>query len=170
MELEDSFTAYAGARWPALYRLAVLLVGPSGADDLAQQTLFRVYTYWDRVSAAAAPDAYVRRIMVNTMLAEKSRGRRGLELLTRGPRPEHHPSPELQVVQHDELWSRINELPPRQRAVIVLRYYEDLSEAAIAEVLGCARGTVKAHASAALKTLRISIGSAAELAPGGRDA
>ena len=168
--IEDSFTAYAGARWPVLYRLAVLLVGESDADDLAQQTLFRAYTAWGRVSEAASPDAYVRRIMVNTMIAEKSRGRRGLELLSRTDRREHTESPEQAVVQREDLWGRINLLPARQRAVIVLRYYEDLSEAAIAEVLGCAPGTVKAHASAALKTLRISVESAAELAPGGRDA
>lgn len=169
MDLDESFTAYVGARWPALYRLAVLLAGPSRADDLAQQTLVRAYLAWDRVMDAAAPDAYVRKILVNTLITESGRRRRGEEALALVEVRAVTDGPEDQVVLHEEIWSRIELLPPRQRAVIVLRYYEDLSEAAIAETLGCAPGTVKAHASAALKTLRVTLGSA-DLTAGGRDA
>lgn len=170
MDFDDSFAAYAGARWPILYRLAVLLVGESDADDLAQQALFRAYTSWDRVAAAASPDAYVRKILVNIMLSEKKRSRRGMELLRFTERRTEAASPETAVVERDDLWSRIDQLPPRQRAVIVLRYYEDLSEAEIAMVLGCAPGTVKSHAATALKSLRVSLEPAADLTPGGRDA
>lgn len=169
MDLDESFTAYVGARWPALYRLAVLLAGPSAADDLAQQTLVRAYVAWDRVLDAAAPDAYVRKILVNTLISESGRRRRGHELLALTEPETVTAGPEDEVVLRQEIWSRIELLPPRQRAVIVLRYYEDLSEAEIAETLGCAPGTVKAHASAALQTLRISLGSA-DLTAGGRDA
>lgn len=156
MDLDDSFSAYAGSRWPALYRLAVLLAGESEADDLAQQVLFQAYRAWDRVQAAASPDAYVRRIMVNTLISQRSRRRRGLELLSSRRVEDRVESAENGVVEHDELWSRISQLPPKQRAVIVLRYYEDLSEQAIADTLGCAPGTVKSQAAAALKSLRIS--------------
>lgn len=163
MELDESFTAYASARWPALYRLAVLLAGESEADDLAQQTLVRAYRSWNRVLQAESPDAYVRKIMVNVLISERSRRRRGLELVTGGRHEQGTSSPEESVALRDELWSRISLLPARQRAVIVLRYYEDLSEKAIADVLGCAPGTVKAHSAAALKTLRITYEAAADL-------
>jgi len=169
MDLEESFTAYAGARWPALYRLAVLLAGPSDADDLAQQALFRAYCAWERVCGAASPDAYVRRILVNAYITEGKRQRRALDLVVRRDLVVVNGSLEDAFVGRNDLWTRIEALPPRQRAVIVLRYYEDLSEAAIAEVLGCAPGTVKAHAAAALKSLRISF-ETADTAPGGRDA
>ena len=167
MDLDESFTAYAGTRWPALYRLDVLLAGESEADDLAQQTLFRAYRAWDRVVAAASPDAYVRKIMVNTLISQRSRQRRGLELVTSRRIADRTESAEEAVVQHDELWSRISLLPPRQRAVIVLRYYEDMSEQAIAEALGCAPGTVKSQAAAALKTLRISYDTLSDLSASG---
>ncbi|RNL81444.1 SigE family RNA polymerase sigma factor [Nocardioides marmorisolisilvae] len=167
MDLDESFTAYAGARWPALYRLAVLLAGESDADDLAQQVLFQAYRAWDRVMAASSPDAYVRKIMVNTLISQRSRHRRGLELVTSGRVDDRVASVEDDVVQHDELWNRIFLLPPKQRAVIVLRYYEDLSEQAIADVLGCAPGTVKSQAAAALRTLRIGYDSASDLSASG---
>src|SRR5689334_93654 len=114
MDLDESFTAYAGARWPALYRLAVLLAGESEADDLAQQTLFRAYRAWERVTAAASPDAYVRKIMVNTLISQRSRRRRGFELLTSRRVDDRVAPPDESVVEHVELWSRISELPPKQ--------------------------------------------------------
>lgn len=168
METQESFAAYVGARLAMLYRLAVLLVGEADAADLTQNALVRALRSWDRVQEVAHPDAYVKRILVNTMLSEKA----GLRLRERVPAGRVEaavPSPEHAVVDRDELWSRISALPPRQRAVVVLRYYEDLSEAEIARVLGCAPGTVKAHASAALRTLRSSIDRPGGVNGGGDD-
>ncbi|MBO9522766.1 MAG: SigE family RNA polymerase sigma factor [Nocardioidaceae bacterium] len=153
--VQDSFAEYVGARWATLYRLAVLLVGESRADDVAQAALVRAYSSWDRVRDAASPDAYLRKILVNTAISEGRRHRPTVPLLDElDVAAESH---ESAVVDRDALWSRIEALPPRQRAVIVLRYYEDFSEAEIARTLGCAPGTVKAHAHAALKALRVSV-------------
>lgn len=156
MDVEESFAEYVGARWAMLYRLAVLLAGEAHADDLTQAALMRAYSSWSRVRQAASPDAYVKKILVNTAVTE---GRKRGRVLAFSPdrSADAVSSHEDSVLDRDDLWSRIGALPPRQRAVIVLRYYEDLSEAEIAQTLGCAPGTVKAHASAALKTLRISI-------------
>jgi RNA polymerase sigma factor (sigma-70 family) len=77
------------------------------------------------------------------------------ERSTAVPEPAPLPSPEGRTVDRDTVWRAVSSLPPRQRAVVVLRYYEDLSEAEIAEVLGCSRGTVKSTASAALANLRV---------------
>ena len=155
MDQEDSFAEYVGARWSALYRLSVLLVGESRADDLTQTALLRAFASWDRVREAAAPDAYVKRILVNTAITEGKKTKRFSTVDVHRAEP-GSASPEAGVLDRAELWPRISALPARQRAVIVLRYYEDLSEAEIADVLGCARGTVKAHASQALKALRVT--------------
>src|SRR5215217_3149539 len=129
MDQEDSFAEYVGARWPALYRLSVLLVGESRADDLTQTELLRALASWDRVQETAAPDAYVKRILVNTAITEGKKSKRVVEL---HPEVAGAESVEAGVLDRAELWPRICALPPRQRAVIVLRYYEDLSEAEIA--------------------------------------
>ena len=104
MDLDESFTAYAAARWPALYRLAVLLAGESAADDLAQQTLFRAYTSWSKVTDAASPDAYVRRILVNTLISEKRRDQRGRAADAPG-----------QVIQHQQCRIRQHQLDLLER-------------------------------------------------------
>lgn len=137
-----------------LYRLAYLLTGPSTtAEDLLQGVLERAYVAWPKVQRADQPDAYVRRMLVNASISESRRGYRREFLTTRLPEV---PTSDSMVgtVDRATLWPLIRQLPPRQRAVVVLRYYEDLSEAQIAAVLDCAPGTVKAHASAAMRTLR----------------
>ncbi len=155
MGKDRAFAEYVAAHWASLYRLATLFVGESGADDVTQAALLKAYTSWHRVERAESPEAYIRRILVNTALSE-GRGRsRRLRLVPDEGIDRPHGSHESAVVERSAMWDRINGLPPRQRAVIVLRYYEDLSEAEIARTLGCAPGTVKAHASAALRTLRL---------------
>ncbi|MCW2855747.1 MAG: SigE family polymerase sigma factor [Marmoricola sp.] len=154
MDVDDSFAEYAAARWAALYRLAVLLAGADRAEDVTQEALLRAYRSWSRVQDAWSPDAYVKKILVNTIITEGKRGRRaGLVLVDRSTEADLD-SAEDGVVDRELIWGQVEKLPPRQRAVIVLRYYEDLSEAEIARTLDCATGTVKAHASAALRTLR----------------
>ena len=107
------------------------------------------------MSRVEHPEAYVRRIVVNEILGTRRRGWWQRERPHESPEPPGAElSPELGVVERDAVWSAVGSLPPRQRAVIVLRYYEDLSEEQIADVLGCSRGTVKSQASAALTNLR----------------
>ena len=154
-----TFEDYAAAEWPSLYRRAFLLAGNHvDAEDLAQQTLIKIHGAWSRVSRSDVPNAYVRRILLNTFLSfNRPKGRR-LELLVGDDAPE--PASPLIAGPEDRmaLWPQVCLLPPRQRAVIVLRYYEQLSEAEIADVLDCSRGNVKSTAHRALQNLRTALG------------
>ena len=142
-----------GARSPALLRSAYLLTGDRhDAEDLVQTALVKLYVAWHRASAADSVEAYTRRIMLNTMLSER-RTKRWLKERA------FHELPEVAVADHSSddrlsLWPHVLRLPPRQRAVVVLRYYEGLSEREIAEALGVSPGTVKSTASTALRALR----------------
>jgi RNA polymerase sigma-70 factor (sigma-E family) len=157
-DVAPSYEEYVGTRWTALYRTAYLLTGNhADAEDLAQTALVKAYLSWSKVTAAASPDAYVRRILTNAFLSSRRPLRVGRERLV-----DHTPDLEIPAPTHDDrltLWPHVTALPPRQRAVIVLRYYEDLSEAQIAETLGCSPGTVKSTASDALKTLKRLVGA-----------
>ncbi|WP_076262958.1 SigE family RNA polymerase sigma factor [Intrasporangium flavum] len=153
----DDFTAWVRSREQALGRLAFLLTGDRDtAEDLLQNSLAKVYRHWERVRAAELPDAYVRRLRVNE---NNSRWRRVLR------RPESPGSHVLEVVAPPapagldasealDLWRHVQALPTQQRAAVVLRYYEDLTEAQTAAVLGCSVGTVKSHTSRAIGALR----------------
>jgi RNA polymerase sigma-70 factor (sigma-E family) len=153
-----TFEEYAAATWPALYRYAYLLTGQAAdAEDLAQQTLLNAYRSWARVSAADSPTAYLRRSLTNTFVSQRRPMKRRLEVLTDAP-PELTQASTDHTENHLVLWPHVASLAPRQRAVIVLRYYEGLSEQEIAEVLGCSRGTVKSSAHHALATLRTALG------------
>ena len=153
-----TYEEYVAARWTQLYRTAYLLTANhADAEDLAQTALVKAYLSWAKVAGATSPDGYVRRILTNAFLS----GRRPLRvsrerLVDRAPDVEVAPPD-----NHDRLalWPHIVTLPPRQRAVIVLRYYEDLSEQQIADTLGCSTGTVKSTASDALKSLRKRVDS-----------
>ena len=147
-----TYDEYVAARWTALYRTAYLLSGNhADAEDLAQTTLVKAYLSWSKVTTAASPDAYVRRILTNAFVSSRRPLRVTRErLVDRTPDLEAPPTSDDRLV----LWPHVSALSPRQRAVIVLRYYEDLSEQQIADALGCSPGTVKSTASDALKVLR----------------
>ena len=153
-----TFEEYAAAAWPSLYRRAYLLSGNhADAEDLAQQTLIKTHGAWSRVSRAESPNAYVRRILTNTFLSMKRPTGRRLELLAGENAPEPVSPPVDGPEDRMALWPHVRALPPRQRAVIVLRYYEQLSEAEIADALGCSRGNVKSTAHRALQSLRTAL-------------
>ncbi len=157
----STFEEYAGGAWPSLYRSAYLLTGNhADAEDVAQQTLEKAYRFWSRIVAAPVPEAYLRRMLTNTFLSGRRPKRHRLELLTDSwsghEQPHAEPGPEDQLM----LWPHLKSLPPRQRAVMVLRYYEDLSEEQIADTLGCSRGNVKSTAHRALKALRAALDAA----------
>jgi RNA polymerase sigma-70 factor (sigma-E family) len=155
----QTFEEYASTAWPWMYRYAYLLAGNhADAEDLAQQTLLKAYGSWSRVRRSDSPMAYLRRMITNTYLSSRRPAARRLELLTDAP-PEDTQAPPGGPEDRMVLWPHVTSLPPRQRAVIVLRYYEDLSEQQIADTLGCSRGNVKSTAHHALKALRAAIGS-----------
>ncbi|GAA4379937.1 SigE family RNA polymerase sigma factor [Nocardioides caricicola] len=155
----DGFDEFFRATWPRLFRTACAVAGDAAsAEDALQQAYARAYASWRRVSAAEHPEAYVRRIVVNEILGTRRRAwwrrERPTDLSGETGPATAVVSPEAAIVERDRLWRAVLELPPRQRAVVVLRYYEDLSEEEIAGTLGCSRGTVKSQASAALAKLR----------------
>ncbi|MEU6350575.1 SigE family RNA polymerase sigma factor [Streptomyces sp. NPDC047072] len=154
-ELEDRFQEFVRARWSHLVRTAYLLTGDAHhAEDLTQTALAKAYRSWRRVAASDSPEAYVRRMLV-TCNSDRFRKRRVREALTDVP-PESAVSDEgvARVDERRVLLKALARLPPRQRAVVVMRYWEDLSEAEVAETLGCSQGTVKSQASKGLAKLR----------------
>jgi RNA polymerase sigma factor (sigma-70 family) len=131
--------------WSGLVRLGRLLTGSVElGEDLAQEAILGLL----RRGPVGAPQAYLRRSIVNLSINASRRAGRERSILS-AVRAEEVPGPEA-----DDLWPMVLRLPPRQRAVLVLRYYEDLSELEIARVMGCRPGTVKSLASRALAQLR----------------
>jgi RNA polymerase sigma-70 factor (sigma-E family) len=151
---DAEFGEWMSARQGALVRTAYLLTGSQhAAEDLVQTTLTKLYLAWDRIADRQHVDAYARRALVNEHRSTWRRAHRRLEVLS-----DAVPEAPLAATEYDgereAVWRFVQSLPPRQRAVIVLRYYEDLSEAEIADLLGISTGTVKSQASRALASLR----------------
>ncbi len=154
------FEDFAEARLPALLRYATLLAGgPHDGRDLVQEVLAKALVRWHRVGATDEPYHYVHRMLTNEFLSQRRRRRVRTVPLTHdaldGPRaPQSGPAP---TGDGGALWDLLATLPPQQRAVLVLRYYEGLGDDEIADVLGCRPGTVRGYASRALATLRIHL-------------
>ena len=155
---EAEFREFYSTRWHRLLRTAYLLTGDHGrAEELLQSAMMRAYRHWRRIERTDAPEVYVRRIMVNLSITWWRR-RRVPEVLT-GSVPEYGGADgQAAHAQRDELAQAVRKLPPRMRAVLVLRYFEDLSEADTAHALGCSVGTVKSQSHAAIKHLRTLLG------------
>jgi RNA polymerase sigma-70 factor (sigma-E family) len=160
----EAFKGYVAARSAALLRTAYVLTGnKADAEDLLQTALAKTYLAWDSIRDRESIDAYVRRIMLNTRTSWWRRRRHVSEFATdQVPEvPVGHDETE-RVVLHDALWNALAELPQRQRAMVVLRYYEDLSEAETAAALGVSVGTVKSTTARALAKLRDHAGLRAD--------
>ena len=154
-EQEGQFQEFVRARWSHLVRTAYLLTGDAHhAEDLTQTALAKAYRSWRRVARADNPEAYVRRMLVSCN-SDRFRKRRVAEALTAAP-PETagRDAGYAGVDERSALLGALAQLPPKQRAVVVMRYWEDLSEAEVADVLGCSVGTVKSQASKGLAKLR----------------
>jgi RNA polymerase sigma-70 factor (sigma-E family) len=154
--VDQDFVSYVEARTPALLRLAYLLSGdPHLAEDLVQESLARAHRRWHEVVRADSPHAYVRRIVVNQHLSWRRRRSSG-ELAVAPESVPEGMSEDLAggLAERDVAWRALATLPRRQRAVLVLRYYEDLSDDDIATTLGVAVGTVRSLASRAFAQLR----------------
>ncbi|MGW3627752.1 SigE family RNA polymerase sigma factor [Streptomyces sp. NPDC000880] len=153
----SSFSSYVRARGPVLLRTArSLTANPSDAEDLLQTALAKTYVAWERIEDHRALDGYVRRALLNTRTSQWRKRKVDEFACDELPEPEMVPAPDPaeQQVLHDAMWRAVMKLPDRQRAMVVLRYYEDLSEAQTAEVLGVSVGTVKSAVSRALGKLR----------------
>lgn len=154
MEEPTAFDAFVRARLPALLRFAYAVCGdPHTAADLVQDALERTGMRWDRIDRTGDPEGYVKRAIVNGRISRWRKLRR--ESLV-DVVPEHLPYIN-RPSRDDTMWQLLATLPRRQRAVLVLRYYEDMSEEQIAATLGCAPGTVKSQASKALAKLRAAL-------------
>jgi RNA polymerase sigma-70 factor (sigma-E family) len=152
---DADFTAYLQARQGRLLRTAYLLTGDQHqAEDLLQTSLAKLYLAWDRVHDRESVDAYVRRIMVNEHNSLWRRAWRRREQPTDEVPEQPSAPPAYDDGVSTALWAAVQTLPRKARAVLVLRYYEELTEAETADVLGIAVGTVKSQTSRALATLR----------------
>ncbi|WP_076263967.1 SigE family RNA polymerase sigma factor [Intrasporangium flavum] len=154
----QEFDAFVEARSSALLRTAYLLTHDRGlAEDLVQASLTKAWFAWARIETR--PEAYVRRIMVNTYSSWWRRRWNGEQATADLPESSGNQDPRrgesVRVDDRTDLWRALERLPKRQRAVVVLRFYEDLSEAETAEIMQCSVGTVKSQASRALAKLRI---------------
>jgi RNA polymerase sigma-70 factor (sigma-E family) len=152
------FNEFVTLRWPAMLRTAYLLTGDHGhAEDLVQTTFAKSFVAWPRLRARAAADAYVRKTLLNTYISWQ-RKRSWHELPS-----DHMPEPDgidstEHLAERSVVLDALAGLPPKQRAVVVLRFYNDLGVQQVARELGCSTGSVKRQTSEALKKLRSLIG------------
>jgi RNA polymerase sigma-70 factor (sigma-E family) len=148
---DESFRRFVVEQRRSLLRSAYLLTGDRGhAEDLVQTALVKSYRHWDRVAGRGDPTAYVHRVLVTTSASWWRRLVSTEQVIASVPDRAADPGWE----RDEELVRALRDLPPRMRAVVVLRFYEDLSEARTAEVLGCSVGTVKTQTSRAMARLR----------------
>ncbi len=157
--IDERFTAYVRDRGDHHLRVAVLLTGDwHAAEDLVQASLVKLYRAWPRLDTNTDPDAYLRRVMINTHRSWwRARWRRETPAAVL---PEGAPGDDIADRQAHRALVRqaLARLPRQQRAVLTLRYCEDLPEAEVAELLGCTVGTVKTHAHRGLRALRDLLG------------
>ena len=151
------FSEYVAARGTALERFAYVLSGDAHlAQDLVQTALLKAYRRWRWVARAEHPDAYVRRIVTRSYLDWRRRRSSGEQPVGAVP-DQPVPDPAEGVAERDQLRRALGTLSPRQRAVLVLRHYEGMDDAAIAALLRCGEGSVRTHASRGLARLRAAL-------------
>jgi RNA polymerase sigma-70 factor (sigma-E family) len=154
---EEEYVDYVTTRIPALRRLAYLLAGDAHrADDLVQQTITTLYVKWRRAQAADHLDAYVRTMLVRTYVDERRLAWARVRLFREAPEPPPHSDDGVEDRQ--VLRAALSQVPRRQQAVLVLRFFYDLSVDEVARMLGCSTGTVKSQTSRGLATLRRLLG------------
>lgn len=154
-----TFEEFAVLRLSALLRFAGVLTGDRAlAEDVVQEVLIRAHGQWRKIGDLDKPEHYVRKMLMNEFLSWR---RRSWRLIPAGSGAElddrRSPDHALEHAERDALVAELDKLPLRQRAVLVLRYYEGLSDIEIAEVIGCKPGTVRGYASRALSTLRVEL-------------
>jgi RNA polymerase sigma-70 factor (sigma-E family) len=151
--MEDEFSAYVAARWPRLVRSAVLLgCSPAEAEDVAQSALLRCLIHWKRVARADDRDAYVHQVLINTFVSSRRRRWQAEKPVAAVP-DSVAPDALASVEVADVVLRALDRLPTEQRVAVVLRYYLDMSEAQMVEVLNVRTGTVKSRLARALAAL-----------------
>ncbi|OUC96147.1 SigE family RNA polymerase sigma factor [Streptosporangium minutum] len=155
---EAAFDEFLAARSTALLRTAILVCGasPHDAEDLVQNALEKIYRHWSRIRHDN-PESYARKVVVNAAISV-SRRRRVIQEITFA-RPPETPIDSPDVELRDTLLAELRRLPARMRAVLVLRYWEDLSENETAALMGCSAGTVKSQAARGLARIRARMGT-----------
>ena len=149
------FEAYVAERRPALLRWARAVAGdPHTAEDLLQDSLVRVLPRWESIREGAAADAYVRRTITRQYVSRQRRSSRREVVSAWLPEPPTSTPDLIDPREAQEVWGLVLALPARQRAAVALRFYEQLSVAETADVLGCSIGTVKSNTSRGLAALR----------------
>jgi RNA polymerase sigma-70 factor (sigma-E family) len=157
MESVDAaeFDRFVAGRYASLVRSAFLLIGDRGeAEDLVQSALYRTFRSWHRLTAAEAAEAYTRTTMLRLALRWRRRRWRGEIPTDQVPEEAGRAGGSVSGVDAVDVGRALDSLPIQQRAVLVLRYFDDLSEAQTAAALGCSVGTVKSRASRAIAALR----------------
>ena len=154
----SAFSEFVAVRSGSLFRTAYLVLGDYHlAQDLVQESLIKVYAAWPRLQGVAEAESYARKTIVTTSVSWRRRRsfrERPTEALPEAEIPESSDMFDAQ----EELWRELRLVPPRQRAAVVLRFCEDLSEARTAELMGCSVGTVKKQVSLGLAKLRAGMG------------
>ncbi len=162
-----TFEEFAAERLPGVLRFAAVLAGDRGlAEDLAQEVLIRAHARWRTIGSLDRPEYYVRKMILNEYLSWRRRSRRLIPAgrsadVDRRQAPDHATG----YAERDALVAELGKLPPRQRAVLALRYYEGLCDTEIADALGCSPGTVRGYASRALAALRVEMTGRPHQAP-----
>ena len=154
-----TFEEFAAERMPGVLRFAAVLAGDRAtAEDLAQEVLIRAYSRWDRIGCVDRPDLYVRKMILNEFLSWRRRSSRQPSVSSPAREfADSAPDHAQQYTEREALLGEVSKLPRRQRAVLVLRYYEDRGDAEIAELLGCTPATVRSHACRGLAALRMEM-------------
>lgn len=156
-----TFEEFAATRLDAVLRFAVVLTNDRGvAEDVVQEVLIRAHRRWAQIAGMDHPEAYVRRMVVNEFLSWRRKWARYVPQADVEPAT-IEPDPADAAAERGALLAEVAKLPRRQRAVLVLRYYEGFSDAQIADVLGCAETTVRGYAFRGLAALRVELASAA---------
>jgi RNA polymerase sigma-70 factor (sigma-E family) len=155
-EEDQDFTRFVSAEQAGLLRLATLLSGdPGQAEDLVQTALMKCCRHWGRITRSGTPSAYVRRVVVTTHTSWRRRlstTEQVMDSLPDQADPHDLPDP-----GDEELKQALRALPPRMRTAVVLRYYEDLTEAQAADLMGCSASTVNTQTARGLARLRVSV-------------
>ncbi len=166
-----NFDEWFGARLPALVRFTTVLCGgPDPAEEVLQDVAVKAHKRWDSLRDLEYPEAYLRRMIVNEHLSWRRKWSRLIPYAELADRTAPESGFDDRHAERSALVDELNKLPRRQKAVLVLRYFEGLPDEQIAEILGCARATVRTHAARGLAAMRVELTESSPLsATSGRD-
>lgn len=154
----QGFAEFVAGRQQPLLRFAMVLCGDAPlAEELVADVLARSYERWQRIGEVERPNAYVRRMVVNEYLSSRRRTHRTMPLADPSSHGESHPDHAIEHAERAAMIAALAQLPRKQRATLVLRFYEGQSDAEIASILGCSQSTVRSNAARALAALRINL-------------